>query len=203
VALARNRLDFTKLYADVEGIVTARGPEPGEVVSAGRMIVQISKQNASDAVFDVPARVKDSATRDSRIVVALTGDPGVTAEGRVREVSPRADPVTGTFQVRIGLIDPPVAMRLGSTVTGTLQLDSAPGIDIPAQALFRAESSTSVWVVDPATKTISARTVDIQANDSSRVRVASGLNPGDIVVTAGVHALRPGQKVRLLEASAP
>jgi RND family efflux transporter MFP subunit len=127
----------------------------------------------------------------------------VTAQARVREVSPRADPVTGTFQVRVELIDPPAAMRLGSTVTGRLQLESSVGISIPAYALFRSESTTSVWVVDPATMTVAERTVVIQANDSSRVRVASGLNAGDIVVTAGVQALRPGQKVRLLEARAP
>jgi RND family efflux transporter MFP subunit len=203
VTLAQNRLDFTRLYSDVAGIVTARGPEPGEVVSAGRMIVQVSKLNASDAVFDVPARVKDAATRDSRIEVVLTSDPTVTAQARVREVSPRADPVTGTFQVRVELIDPPAAMRLGSTVTGRLQLESALGIDVPALALFRSESTTAVWVVDPATLTVSARPIQVEANDSNRVRVASGLNSGDIVVVAGVQALRPGQKVRLLETAAP
>jgi len=35
----------------------------------------------------------------------------------------------------------------------------------------------------------------------ARVVVTSGLNPGDVVVTAGVQALRPGQKVRLLGAA--
>jgi RND family efflux transporter MFP subunit len=203
VTLARNRLDFTRLYSDVDGIVTARGPEAGEVVSAGRMIVQVSKLNASDAVFDVPARIKDSAGPNAVIEVVLTSDPTVVARGRVREVSPRADPVTGTFQVRIELLDPPPAMRLGTTVTGRLQLESKLGINIPAQALFRSDSGTAVWVVDPAASTVSARPVQIEANDSSQVRVASGLNTGDIVVTAGVQALRPGQKVRLLAARAP
>ena len=46
--------------------------------------------------------------------------PSVTATGRVREVSPQADPVTRTFQVKVGLTDPPEAMRLGATVNGTL-----------------------------------------------------------------------------------
>ena len=113
--LAQNRLSYTRLFSDVAGVVTARGPQPGEVVSAGRMIIQVAREGARDAVFDVPAQIKDSApeghvrgkagsrggARDSR-------DPHkVTAAGRVREVSPRADPVTGTFAVRVRLIDPP------------------------------------------------------------------------------------------------
>ncbi len=203
VELAENRLGFTRLFADASGVVTARGPDPGEVVSAGRMIVQVARVDALDAVFDVPAFVKDVATRDAVISVFLTSDPKVVAEGRVREVSPRADPVTGTFAVRIELLAPPEAMRLGSTVTGRVKLDAAVAIQVPALALFRAEGGSAVWVVDPETLTVSARPITVQANDSEWVRVQSGLSAGDIVVTAGVQALRPGQKVRLLETPAP
>lgn len=203
LTLAQNRLGFTRLYSDVGGVVTARGAEVGEVVSAGRMIVQIAQAGARDAVFDVPAQIKDSGLRNSAIEVSLTSDPSVKAAGRVREVSPRADPVTGTFQVRIRLLNTPSAMRLGSTVTGRLTLGSAPGIEIPASALFRAAGKTAVWVVDPKSMEVSTRTVDIRANNSTKVRVASGLNAGDIVVIAGVQALRPGQKVRLLETAMP
>lgn len=203
VRLAQNRLDFTRLYSDVAGVVTARGPDAGEVVSAGRMIVQIARVGARDAVFDLPARVKESATRDAVVSVALTSDPSVTTEGRVREVSPRADPVTGTFAIRIEIADAPAAMRLGSTVTGRMQLDTAESIEIPAQAMFRSEGGSAVWVVDPASSTVSARPIQVGANDSGRVRVESGLDPGDVIVTAGVQALRPGQQVRVLETTAP
>jgi RND family efflux transporter MFP subunit len=131
--------------------------------------------------------------------VSLIDDPAVTAMGEVREVSPRADPVTGTFAVRIRLIDPPAAMRLGSTVTGRLQLDSALAVEIPASALMRADGRAAVWVVDPGTQTVSLRPIDARSADAATVRVESGLSNGDVVVTAGVQALRPGQKVRPLE----
>ncbi len=112
LGLALNRLGFTRLVSDVAGVVTARGPEPGEVVSPGRMVVQVAREGARDAVFDVPAQVKDSAPKHPDIRVTLVSDPGVSALGKVREVAPRADPVTGTFAVRVRLIDPPAAMRL-------------------------------------------------------------------------------------------
>jgi len=47
--------------------------------------------------------------------------------------------------------------------------------------------------------TVALRNIAVRASDASAVQVESGLNPGDVVVTAGVQALRPGQKVRLIE----
>jgi len=199
VTLAENRLSYTRLVSDVTGVVTAQGAEPGEVVGAGRMIVQVAKDGAREAVFDVPARVKDAAPARPSVAVNLVSDPKVTATGTVREVAPRADPVTGTFRVRVRLDNPPPAMRLGTTVTGRISLDSAPAIEIPPSAVTRSDRKASVWVVDRATGTVSSRAIEIRSSDPLRVEVASGLNPGDVVVTAGVQALRPGQKVRLLE----
>jgi RND family efflux transporter MFP subunit len=203
--LAENRLGYTQLFADTAGVVTARGAEPGEVVGAGRMVVQIAREGARDAVFDVPAQIKDSSAgrRGPSIAISLTSDPSVTATGRVREVSPRADPVTGTFAVRIEIDDAPPAMRLGSTITGRIKLESAPAVSIPPSALVRADGGTAVWIVDPAASTVSKRTITVRGSSESAVQVASGLAPGDVVVTAGVQALRPGQKVRILGAPAP
>ncbi|TCZ65012.1 efflux RND transporter periplasmic adaptor subunit [Roseicella aquatilis] len=198
VNIAQTRLGYTDLVADAGGVVTARGAEPGEVVQPGRMIVQVAREGGRDAVFDVPPTLKDQAPADPLIEVALTMDPAVRAEGRVREVSPQADPVTGTFRVRVGLADPPPAMRLGSTVTGRMELGAGGAIEVPASALTRAQQQPAVWVVDPAAQTVALRPVEVLRFDPARVVVGSGLEAGDIVVTAGVQALRPGQKVRLL-----
>jgi RND family efflux transporter MFP subunit len=201
VTLAENRLGYTRLMSSAAGVVTAQGAEPGEVVGAGRMIVQIAREGARDAVIDVPARIKDGVTGSPKITIMLTSDPKVTASGRVREVSPRADPVTGTFRVRVGLDNPPAAMRLGSTVTGRVAIGAVTGIDMPASAVFRNDRQPAVWVVDPQSSTVAIRNVEVRSSDPTWVSVSSGLEPGDVVVTAGVQALRPGQKVRVLEAA--
>ena len=78
---------------------------------------------------------------------------------------------------------------------------AAAAIEVPASALVRADGKPAVWVVDPKALTVSTRAIEVQAQDANTVQVASGLNPGDVVVTAGVQALRPGQKVRLLGAA--
>src|SRR5215813_241580 len=94
VEIAENRLSYTRLLADAPGTVTTVGAEPGEVVQAGRMIVQVTRADGRDAVFSVPANVKDQAPANPEITVALTMDSNVTASGRVREIAPRADPAT-------------------------------------------------------------------------------------------------------------
>ena len=107
--------------------------------------------------------------------------------------------MTGTFRVKVRLIDPPAAMRLGSTVTMRMKVAGESGYIIPASAVIRSDRQAAVWIVDPKNATVSARNVDVRTFDERSVVVAAGLNPGDVVVTAGVQALRPGQKVRLLE----
>jgi RND family efflux transporter MFP subunit len=199
VKFAQDQLGFTELRADTAGVITAVGAEPGEVVGAGRMVVTLAREGGRDAVFDVPGQLMRSAPRDTPITVSLIDDPGVTASGRVREVAPQADPVTRTFEVRVGLANPPVAMRLGATVAGRITLASEAILDVPATALVTSNQQPTVWVVDPVTSTVSLRPIDVLRFDPDAVVVAKGLAPGDVVVTAGVQALYPGQKVRLLD----
>jgi RND family efflux transporter MFP subunit len=198
VGISRVRLADTELVADAAGVVTDRGAEPGEVVGAGRMIVRVARDDGRDAVFDAPPALLETVPSHSVISVSLSNDPSVRAEGRVREVSPRADPVTGTFRVRVGLASAPEAMRLGSIVIGAAEIAGSEAYVLPASALTRDEGRMAVWVVDPATQTVALRVVEVADFTPSAVQVTGGLQEGDIVVTAGVQALRPGQQVRLL-----
>jgi RND family efflux transporter MFP subunit len=200
VRIAEEQLSYTVLSADAPGAVTAKGAEPGEVVHAGQMIVQLARQGGRDAVFDVPEQLNRTGPRDPLVQIALANDPTVRATGRVREVAPQADATTRTFQFKVGIIDPPEGMELGSTVTGSIKLSAPPGVEIPASALTEANGRPAVWVVDPQSKTVSLREVDVLRHDPATVVISQGLEAGDLVVTAGVQTLRPGQKVQLLGA---
>src|SRR5262249_2308867 len=146
---AHDLVSFTELKADAPGVVTALGPRAGEVVQAGQVIVRLARKDGRDAVFDVPAQLIHTAPSDPQITVSLTDNPAVTARGRVREVAPQANPVTRTFEVKVGLTDPPPAMRLGATVTGRMETEAVPLIEIPASALTEFERQPAVWIVDP------------------------------------------------------
>jgi RND family efflux transporter MFP subunit len=196
--IAQDQVSYTELVSDAPGAVTAVGAEAGEVVHAGQMVVQLARQGGRDAVFDVPEELIRTGPRDPVVEIVLTDDPQVKATGRVREVAPQADPATRTFQVKVGIIDPPDAMRLGSTITGSIMLSAPPGVEVPASVLTEANGRPAVWVVNPQSQTVSLRNVDVLRYDPATVVVSQGLETGEIVVTAGVQTLRPGQQVRLL-----
>jgi RND family efflux transporter MFP subunit len=199
LSAAEDLLGFTELRSDQDGVITAVGPGAGEVVQPGQMILRVARQDGRDAVFDIPSQVIRSAPRDPDIFVSLADDPNVKVRGHVREVSPQADPVTRTFKVKVTLENPPEAMRLGATVNGTMTTTQEAMIEVPASALTRSEQQPAVWVVDPANKTVALRQVEVKRFGEYLVAIADGLKAGDVVVTAGVQALHPGQEVRFLE----
>jgi membrane fusion protein, multidrug efflux system len=196
--IAQDQLGYTVIIADAPGAVTAVGAESGEVVRAGQMIVRVAHQGGRDAVFDVSEQIMRTGPRDPLVEIALTDDPKVRATGRVREVAPEADSATRTYKVKVGIINPSEAMRLGATVVGSIKLSAPPGVEVPASALTQSHGGAAVWVVDPQSQTVSLRGVDVLRYDPDSIVVSQGLEAGDVVVTAGVQTLRPGQKVRLL-----
>jgi membrane fusion protein, multidrug efflux system len=196
--IAQDQLGYTVLRADAAGAITATGAEPGEVIRAGQMIAQLAQEGGRDAVFDVPEVLIRTAPRDPEVQVVLGDDPNIRATGHVREVSPQADPATRTFQVKVGISDPPEAMRLGSTVTGRIQLAAPAGVQLPASALTEANGRPAVWVYDPSSQSVALRSVDVARYDPASAVISQGLQPGEVVVTAGAQVLRPGQKVRRL-----
>jgi RND family efflux transporter MFP subunit len=198
VEIAEDRVSYTQLKAGLTGTVTSRAAESGEVVQAGQMVFMVARDSGWDAVFDVPAQVLRTAPGDADVIIALTDDPNITAKGRVRQVDPQADPVTRTFKVRVAVNDPPPEMRLGATVTGRMEVDHGHGISLPASALTATDRNPAVWVVNPDSLTVGLKPVEVLRFDPGTVVLSGGLDGGEIVVTAGVQALHPGQKVRPL-----
>jgi RND family efflux transporter MFP subunit len=197
VRTAREQQSYTVLPADAAGAVTAVGAEPGEVVHAGQMILQLAREGGRDAIFDVPEQLIRNGPQDPTVEIALSDDPQVKATGRVREIAPQADTATRTFQVKVGIADPPAAMRLGATVVGRIRLSAPPGFEVPASSLTETDGRPAVWVVDPQSKTVSLRSVEVARYDQAAVVISKGLNTGEFVVTAGAQTLHPGQKVLL------
>src|SRR6266446_6911244 len=192
---ARDNLAYTDLKSDVAGSVTAKGAEPGEVVAAGRMVLQVARQGGRDAVFNVPSQLIRRSPKNPEVTVALSDDPGVIATGHVREVAPQADAATGTYVVKVGLDNPPDIMRLGATIIGRVRIQSESVIQLPGTALTQSEGKPAVWVVDPNKKTVSLLPVIVDHYDTSSIVVTDGLSDGDIVVTAGVQVVWPGANI--------
>ena len=189
---------YADLTAEYDGVVTAVNVEPGQVVTPGQPVITIARPDMRDAVIDVPDDV--SVAEGSPFEVALQIAPSKRVSGKVREVAPQVDTMTRSRRVKIALESPPDDFRLGSTVTAFSPAQTAAGIMIPSSAVFERGGKQQVWIVDPASKTVALRQVDVSSGDGrTAVVVKAGLEPGDRVVTAGVHSLEPEQSVKIPE----
>jgi len=199
-----NQADYTRLMADVSGVVTAVEAEPGQVISAGTPVVRIAQDGPRDVVFAVPED-KVAALKNGSVATVRVWPASAALKGVVREVAASADPVTRTFGVKVALGGqdmPP----LGATASVTAQAFDRSGamlIKLPTSALKQEGQQAAVWVLDPVSLSVKLQAVQIATADGNEVVVASGLTPGMQVVVAGVHVLSPGQKVSIYKENKP
>lgn len=196
----RNQAAYSALTAPAAGVVTAVEAEVGAVLGAGTPVLRLALDGPRDVVFAVPEDAVDALR-------ALLGKPGAVRvrlwanesrlSGTVREIAAAADPVTRTFQVKADVAADRV--RLGQTATAMVDLPRSGGVmKLPLSAVAERQGASAVWVVDRETMTVRSRSVALAGTDGNDAVVKSGVAAGDVVVTAGVHVLTEGQKVRLL-----
>ncbi|MBX3602132.1 MAG: efflux RND transporter periplasmic adaptor subunit [Rubrivivax sp.] len=194
-----NQTAYAVLAATAPGIVTAVEAEVGMVLAAGQPVVRIAHDGPRDAVFAVP----EDGVAGMRALLGRAGALQVRAWGSedllpatVREVAAAADPATRTFQVKADLGRAP--LQLGQTLTVLVELPRLEAVTrLPLTAVTQQQGQTAVWLLDPASMTVRPQPVAVAGADGNDVIVAAGLRPGQQVVTAGVHVLTAGQKVRL------
>ena len=194
----------TVLSSRVNGVVTARSVEIGQVVQAAEPVFTVAQDGPRDAVFDVQeVLLSETSASPGVVALSLLADPKVTATGTVREVAPIVDPASGTVRVKIAIENTPPAMTLGSAIVGSASGAPRPRIVLPWQALTAAAGGPAVWVVDLGTGTVALRPIEVESYDVGTLVVRDGLEPGETVVAAGAQLLRPDQKVALAEGPEP
>ena len=203
LAAQGNQAAYANLVADVSGIITAVEAEQGQVVTAGTPVVRIAQDGPRDAVFSVPED-KVTAVRIGSAVTIKAWAQAAELAGKVREVAASAYPATRTYPVKVALEGKDVP-PLGSTVYVQPQALAHAGLQViklPTSALKQDGQSSAVWVLDRASMTVKSQPVQIATADGNDAVIAAGLKPGDLVVSAGVHVLSPGQKVSIYQEKA-
>lgn len=198
VNLSRNQLSYTHLQADQEGVVVAVFADVGEVVPAGQPVVQIAQLGALEVHTFIPED-KLTLVANAQALLSVYTHPNVQFEGELRELSAAADPITRMYEARYRFIDPADYITLGQTATVQLILpQSISGLVVPTTALIGHNHQHHVWVFNETTQQASKAGVDVLGFTKNNALI-SGLEPGTRVITAGVHVLTEGQKVRPME----
>jgi len=196
-----NQAGYATLVALTSGVVTAVEAEVGQVVAAGTPVLRVAQDGARDVVFSVPEDKLRGMAVGAQVLVKRWAQAG-DMTGRVREVGASADPLTRTFPVKVA-VDAAQAPALGSTVYVYPEAGNAAVqvIKLPTSALFLQAQQTHVWVLEQPSMTVKSTPIQIATADGNEAIVASGLQPGMLVVSAGVHVLSPGQKVTIFKAN--
>ena len=203
LAASRNQSGYTALYAERDGVITAVNIEPGQVVAAGQSVMRIARPEEKEVAVSVPEGRVAELREAKEVLVRLWANDGTVYRGRVREIAPYADPATRTFAARITIENADGKVALGMTANVVLPRNGkADDLLLPATALAQQDGRPAVWVVDPRSRTVHLRPVEVSAYREDGVAVSSGLSGGEIIVAAGVHKLVTGQAVRL-ETDAP
>jgi RND family efflux transporter MFP subunit len=194
-----NQAAYAALTADASGVITGVDAEPGMVVAAGTPVVRLAHDGPRDVVFSVPEDkvelVRALAAQPGRFKVRPWGAGGDTLPATIREIAAAADPVTRTFLVKADVGK--AAMRLGQTATVLVEAPEVAGVTkLPLSALKEEQGRSIVYVLDRASMTVKPQPVQVAGAHGNDAVIAAGVKAGEIVVTAGVHVLTPGQKVK-------
>lgn len=202
-ALAARSVDYTRLRAASDAVVTMVLAEPGQVLAPGQPVMVLARPEEKEVEVTIGEDQVARLRRAKAMSVALWAVPGRMWSGRLRALSPSAEPLTRTYTARIAF-DADETVHLGMSATVSVAVDRGDSaVVLPLAALIadndQHTGSSAVWVVGRDERLVRTR-VFIDGFEGNQVRVASGLEPGQQVVIAGARALRDGQQVRILEA---
>lgn len=204
--LARNQAAYTSLTSDRTGVVSATLAEVGQVVSAGQPVVRVAQEGEREVVIAIPesrfASIKVGMPAQIEISAANGGTQ--TIQGHLREISPAADAASRTYAARVSFdaghskvaLGMTARVRIASAMKGAGK--SANVYRVPLTAIFQQGDKAAVWVV-AADHSVSLRPVDIVAYRDDGALITNGVSAGEQIVSAGVHKLTAGDKVKAIE----
>ena len=205
-ATARANLADTGLRAPFAGIIAKRLVESFANVQAKEPVAVLQKLDTLNLSFDVPGPdVVELAGRATLSAVAVLDSlPGQEFAAELVEFATQADPATLTYRGRVAIRVPDGPLILPGMVgriVATDTLDGPAEVTVPLTALgSEADGTPFVWVVAETDNRVSRRIIRTGAVSGVAVAVLEGLNEGDVVVTAGVSALRESMRVRPISA---
>ncbi|TGY90408.1 efflux RND transporter periplasmic adaptor subunit [Marinicauda algicola] len=208
--MARQNLDYATMTAPFEGLVSRRLVDNFSTVAAGQPIARLQDLSELRVAISVPESLIATLDREAEreVVARFPFLPEQSFPLEYRELIAEPDQASQTYTVLLALPDDvPANILPGMTATVEVRLDEAAdedaGVLIPVSALTTTpQGSFEAWVYDPVSGAVSARPVVTGPVSGDLILVRSGLEAGELIVTAGVNALHEGMKVRPLASQA-
>src|SRR5947209_12208919 len=178
--------------APADGVVIARGVNPGQVVSAGQELFTVTDLSTVWAIGDLYEKDFPAVRVGSDATVTVPVSTGAPLRGRVAYIDPRVDPATRTAKVRVEVPNKGGDLRLGMYVSLRFETRSGGHVTlVPRDAVQTVGNRNVVYVpVEGGDGRFAERVVKLGAAREDSFEVLDGLKPGEFVVTAGSFFLR-------------
>jgi membrane fusion protein, multidrug efflux system len=194
-----SRISDRTIRAPFAGVVGLRTASPGQFVRPGDQIGTLDDISEIKLDFDVPETQIARIRQGVQIIAATGAYPERTFQGVISHVDSRVDPTTRTVRVRAMLPNGDEAIRPGMLMTVQVLANPREGLAIPEIAILdRADGAFVYRVVSrDGGQAVEEAAIRTGQRSGGMAEVLEGLGVGDLVVTEGVQAVRPGQPVRV------
>jgi RND family efflux transporter MFP subunit len=203
--LAKRDLAKTELHSPFDGVVSARHIEPFEEVSRGKSVLDLFVEGAMEVAVGVPENMIDDVYAGLRGEVRLPNRPDDVYHAVVSKVGSAATSANA-FPVEANIQNADVHVRPGMTAELAL-LFARDGEEaaylVPLQSIAPGlpKAERYLYVFDPASSTVRKTRVEGSGMIGDQAIITAGIEPGDVIVVAGVPFLRDGQQVKLLSST--
>ena len=205
---ARLNLSYTTILSPVQGTLTIRNVEVGNMVSNNLVVFSVADFDPLLARIRIPEKNIGMVAVGQGARVRVESAPDRVFEGRVKMISPVVDPESGTIKVTIEipgggdqLLRPGM---FASVYIITETHDNA--LVIPKKSLVLEGEGNQVFIFEENEETgmgtAARKKVKVGFSDNEWLEVLAGLSDTDKIITVGQEGLRPGTAVRLVGAGA-
>ncbi|MFY1667007.1 efflux RND transporter periplasmic adaptor subunit [Pseudomonas sp. Pseu.R1] len=195
LTVADNQTRYAVLRASQDGVVAKRLVEVGQVVAAGQTVFTLAADGEREVAISLPEQNFGRFKIGDPVSVELWTQREQRFPGRIRELSPAADPKSRTFAARIAFAGGKVPAELGQSARVFIASDHSVPLSVPLSAVTAENGQTYVWRLQ-SDSTLKRTPVQVGPYGQESVPVLGGLTANDWVVAAGVHVLHEGEQVR-------
>lgn len=191
-----NLIDNTTLRSPINGVVTARNYDVGDMYAMSMPIFTVEQIVPVKLLVGVSETDYSKVKKGDSVVVTADAIPGKTFYGKVNRIYPTVDPATRTFTVEVKIDNNYKTLRPGMFVRATINFGTNTNVVIPDVAVVKQQGSGERFVyVLNADNTVTYKKVVLGRRMGAEYEVLEGLEDGDRIVIGGQIRLKDGIKV--------
>ncbi len=195
-----NLLENTVLLSPVDGVVSARNYDRGDMYSLGQPIYVVEQIVPVKLLIGISEADYTKVGKGDTVEVSADAFPGRTFRGRINRIYPTIDPATHTFTAEIVVPNHDRVLRPGMFARVRVLFGVNRSVVVPDAAIVKQTGSGERFVyVLNSDNTVTYKSVKLGVRMDSEYEVLSGLDDGDRIVTEGQIRLRSGIKVSVRE----